>query len=98
MTYRQTQANPRKLTLPLLCLNRRQRGRKQRQQVSPTCREPPSCPAPEVVARLEASGIDVRRTDREGTLLIEVSRDGLWRVRSAAEPFSAQTRVNLREE
>ena len=55
-------------------------------------------PAPEVVARLEASGIDVRRTDREGTLLIKVSRDGLWRVHSAAEPFSAQTRVNLREE
>jgi beta-lactamase superfamily II metal-dependent hydrolase len=29
----------------------------------------------------------VRRTDRDGTLVIEAARDGSWRVRSGAEGF-----------
>jgi beta-lactamase superfamily II metal-dependent hydrolase len=44
-------------------------------------------PAPLVLARLAAHGIQVRRTDREGTLVIEAARDGSWRVRSGAEGF-----------
>lgn len=42
-------------------------------------------PAPEVMYRLAADSIVVRRTDRDGTVFLEVDRDGRWRVRSAAE-------------
>jgi len=39
-------------------------------------------PHPEVLRRLEASGVErVWRTDRHGTLCVEVARDGRWRVR-----------------
>ncbi len=44
-------------------------------------------PSPQVLARLLASDIEVRRTDRDGTLVIEAKRDGRWRVRSAAEGY-----------
>jgi len=44
-------------------------------------------PAPLVLARLAAHGVEVRRTDRDGTLVIEAARDGSWRVRSGAEGF-----------
>jgi len=44
-------------------------------------------PAPLVIARLAAHGVQVRRTDRDGTLVIEAARDGSWRVRSGAEGF-----------
>ena len=44
-------------------------------------------PSPRVLRRLEALGIPVRRTDRDGTLVIEAKRDGSWRVRSAAEGY-----------
>jgi competence protein ComEC len=44
-------------------------------------------PSPRVLRRLEARGIPVRRTDRDGTLVIEAKRDGSWRVRSAADGY-----------
>jgi competence protein ComEC len=44
-------------------------------------------PSPLVLARLAAHGVEVRRTDREGTLVIEAARDGSWRLRSGAEGF-----------
>ncbi|UCF21265.1 MAG: DNA internalization-related competence protein ComEC/Rec2 [Gemmatimonadota bacterium] len=44
-------------------------------------------PSPQVLARLLARNIAVRRTDRDGTLVIEAKRDGKWRVRSAAEGY-----------
>ncbi len=37
-------------------------------------------PSPRVVRRLEAAGVPVRRTDREGTIRIEARRDGSFRV------------------
>ncbi len=42
-------------------------------------------PAERVLRRLAARGVAVRRTDREGTLVIEARPDGTWRVRSTAE-------------
>jgi competence protein ComEC len=39
-------------------------------------------PAPEVVARLEAAGASIYRTDRQGTVRVLVGRDGSVRVRS----------------
>lgn len=44
-------------------------------------------PSPRVLWRLATLGVPVRRTDRDGTLVIEAKRDGSWRVRSAAEGF-----------
>ena len=44
-------------------------------------------PSPRVLRRLQARRIPVRRTDRDGTLVIEAKRDGSWRVRSAAEGY-----------
>lgn len=44
-------------------------------------------PSPLVLGRLRARGIEVRRTDRDGTIVIEARRDGSWSVRSAAEGF-----------
>lgn len=39
-------------------------------------------PHPEVLRRLEASGVErVWRTDRHGTLCVEIAPDGRWRVR-----------------
>lgn len=37
-------------------------------------------PSPRVTARLEAAGIPIRRTDREGTVRVEARRDGTFRV------------------
>jgi competence protein ComEC len=42
-------------------------------------------PSPRVLLRLAARGIATRRTDREGTLVIDAWRDGSWQVHSAAE-------------
>jgi competence protein ComEC len=42
-------------------------------------------PSPRVLLRLAARGIPIRRTDREGTLVIDARQDGSWRARSAAE-------------
>ena len=42
-------------------------------------------PALRTLDRLESLGIAVGRTDLDGTLVIEASRDGSWRLRSAAE-------------
>lgn len=42
-------------------------------------------PSPRVLLRLAARGIPTRRTDREGTLVIDARQDGSWSVRSAAE-------------
>jgi competence protein ComEC len=44
-------------------------------------------PSRHVVRRLALSGVELRRTDRDGTVVIEAERDGSWRVRSAAEGF-----------
>ena len=44
-------------------------------------------PSPRVLGRLLTRGIQVRRTDHDGTLIIEAKRDGSWRVRSAAEGY-----------
>lgn len=44
-------------------------------------------PSPRVLWRLRRHHVPVRRTDREGTVVIEARRDGSWRVRSAAEGF-----------
>ncbi|MFW6089390.1 MAG: ComEC/Rec2 family competence protein, partial [Gemmatimonadota bacterium] len=39
-------------------------------------------PHPEVLGRLEASGVErIWRTDRHGTLCVEIAGDGRWRVR-----------------
>lgn len=42
-------------------------------------------PAPQVLNRLAVRGIEVRRTDRDGMLVIEADRDGSFEVRSSAE-------------
>jgi competence protein ComEC len=42
-------------------------------------------PSPRVLLRLAARRIPTRRTDREGTLVIDAWQDGAWRVRSAAD-------------
>jgi competence protein ComEC len=42
-------------------------------------------PSPRVLLRLAARGIPTRRTDREGTLVIDAWLDGSWSARSAAE-------------
>lgn len=44
-------------------------------------------PSPRVLWRLNSSQIPVRRTDRDGTVVIEAKRDGSWQVRSAAEGY-----------
>lgn len=44
-------------------------------------------PSPVVLGRLAVRGVAVRRTDRDGTIAIEVSRHGRWSVRAAAEGF-----------
>jgi competence protein ComEC len=42
-------------------------------------------PSPLVLSRLAAAGVEVHRTDREGTLAIVAHRDGTWEIRSAAQ-------------
>ncbi len=42
-------------------------------------------PSPRLLLRLAARGIETRRTDRQGTLVIEAWKDGSWRLSSAAE-------------
>jgi competence protein ComEC len=42
-------------------------------------------PSPRVLLRLAARGIPTRRTDQEGTLVIDAWPDGSWSARSAAE-------------
>lgn len=43
-------------------------------------------PHPDVLARLDASGVErIWRTDRHGTLCVEIGRDGRWRVRGEQE-------------
>ena len=42
-------------------------------------------PSPRVLLRLAARGIPARRTDREGTVVIDGWPDGSWRARSAAD-------------
>jgi competence protein ComEC len=42
-------------------------------------------PSPRLLLRLAARGIPARRTDREGTLVIQAWQDGDWVARSAAE-------------
>ncbi len=44
-------------------------------------------PSPFVLGRLGERGIELRRTDRDGTVVIEARRDGTWRARSAAEGY-----------
>jgi competence protein ComEC len=44
-------------------------------------------PSPQVLWRLAAHGVPARRTDRDGTVVIEAERGGAWRVSSAAEGF-----------
>jgi competence protein ComEC len=44
-------------------------------------------PSPHVLWRLSAQGADIRRTDRDGTVVIEAGRDGSWRVRAAAQGY-----------
>ncbi len=41
-------------------------------------------PSPYVLRRLRARDIEVRRSDRDGTLMIEAHRDGSWRLEAAA--------------
>jgi competence protein ComEC len=42
-------------------------------------------PAPEALARLRAAGVEVRRTDQEGTIRILARPDGSWSARGARE-------------
>jgi competence protein ComEC len=42
-------------------------------------------PSPRVLLRLAARHIPTRRTDRDGTLVIDAWHDGSWQVRSAAD-------------
>ena len=42
-------------------------------------------PSPRLLLRLAARGIPIRRTDREGTLVVDAWPDGSWEARSAAE-------------
>jgi competence protein ComEC len=44
-------------------------------------------PAPVVLWRLNREGADVRRTDRDGTVVIEAQPDGTWDVHTAAEGY-----------
>lgn len=44
-------------------------------------------PSPLVLWRLAGEGAEVRRTDRDGTIVIEARPDGSWKVRTAAEGF-----------
>ena len=44
-------------------------------------------PSPHTLGRLAVAGIPTRRTDRDGTVVIEAEFDGNWQVRSAAEGF-----------
>ncbi len=44
-------------------------------------------PSPFVLGRLGERGIELRRTDRDGTVVIEARRDGTWEARSAAEGY-----------
>ncbi len=43
-------------------------------------------PAPEVLARLERFGVEIHRTDREGTITVLGRRDGSFAVRGARAP------------
>jgi competence protein ComEC len=44
-------------------------------------------PAPIVLWRLNREGADLRRTDRDGTVVIEAQPDGTWDVHTAAEGY-----------
>ncbi len=44
-------------------------------------------PSSHTLRRLMLHGIPVRRTDRDGTVVIEARADGSWRARTAAEGF-----------
>ena len=44
-------------------------------------------PSPIVLWRLKRGGADVRRTDRDGTVVIEAQPDGTWDVHTAAEGY-----------
>ncbi len=44
-------------------------------------------PSPFVLGRLGERGIELKRTDRDGTVVIEARRDGTWEARSAAEGY-----------
>lgn len=44
-------------------------------------------PSPLVIGRLREREVEVKRTDRDGTVVIEARRDGTWEVRSAAEGY-----------
>lgn len=43
-------------------------------------------PSPRVLARLEAAGVPVHRTDREGTVRLQARRDGTFRVLTSGGP------------
>ncbi len=44
-------------------------------------------PSPLVLGRLGERGIELKRTDRDGTVVIEARRDGTWEARSAADGY-----------
>jgi competence protein ComEC len=44
-------------------------------------------PSPRVLWRLSDRHVPLRRTDRDGTVVIKAKRDGSWSVRSAAEGY-----------
>ncbi len=44
-------------------------------------------PSPIVLGRLHERGVELKRTDLDGTLVIEARRDGSWEAHSAAEGY-----------